>query len=360
MCGLCVEACPTRALTLTSYYELAFDSREDAIWTKEQLLRAAAAARHRPRGPGGLVVPVDNSSCSGSSRPISVGVARSRCCCSATPCTRRCCLIVNFFCLAVFYLLLGAPFLFAVQIIVYAGAIMVLFLFVIMLLGVDRARPARRAADRAAAGRDRARRRRSSLEVTSPSARASASPRSAPAGFDAVNEGGNAQALAQVLFSDYFFPFEVTSILLIVAAIAAMVLAQRTAARRRHAGRDRAPHAATRRPRRRPGARWAMRTPIAYFLVARRRCCSRSARSGVLMRRNALIIFMSVELQLNAVNLSLVAFSRHARRASTARSWRSSRWSWRPPRSSSGSRSSWRCTGGASPSTSTTRAPGGR
>jgi NADH-quinone oxidoreductase subunit I len=39
MCGLCVEACPTRALTLTDYFELAFTSREDAIWTKEQLLQ---------------------------------------------------------------------------------------------------------------------------------------------------------------------------------------------------------------------------------------------------------------------------------------------------------------------------------
>src|SRR5947207_4805998 len=47
-------------------------------------------------------------------------------------------LIVNFFTLAVFFLLLGSPFLFVVQIIVYAGAIVVLFLFVIMLLGVDR------------------------------------------------------------------------------------------------------------------------------------------------------------------------------------------------------------------------------
>src|SRR5919204_6638248 len=47
-------------------------------------------------------------------------------------------LIVNFFTIAVFFLVLDAPFLFAVQIIVYAGAIMVLFLFVIMLLGVDR------------------------------------------------------------------------------------------------------------------------------------------------------------------------------------------------------------------------------
>ncbi|HYY07418.1 MAG TPA: NADH-quinone oxidoreductase subunit J, partial [Actinomycetota bacterium] len=48
-------------------------------------------------------------------------------------------LIVNFFCLAVFFLILDAPFLFAVQIIVYAGAIMVLFLFVIMLLNLGRA-----------------------------------------------------------------------------------------------------------------------------------------------------------------------------------------------------------------------------
>ena len=38
MCGLCVEACPTRALTLTNYFELSFTSREEAVWTKEQLL----------------------------------------------------------------------------------------------------------------------------------------------------------------------------------------------------------------------------------------------------------------------------------------------------------------------------------
>jgi NADH-quinone oxidoreductase subunit I len=39
MCGLCVEACPTRALTLTSAYEMSFTSREDAVLTKEELLR---------------------------------------------------------------------------------------------------------------------------------------------------------------------------------------------------------------------------------------------------------------------------------------------------------------------------------
>ena len=137
-------------------------------------------------------------------------------------------LIVNFFTLAVFYLMLDAPFLFAVQIIVYAGAIMVLFLFVIMLLGVDGEEPVR---DRLAAQKPVA----IALGVAFVAEFAAAIHASigfaakAPAGFDKVNAGGNPQAVAKVLFDQYFFPFEVTSILLIVAAIAAMVLAQRKA-----------------------------------------------------------------------------------------------------------------------------------
>ena len=52
-----------------------------------------------------------------------------------------------------------------------------------------------------------------------------------------------------------------------------------------------------------------MRTPIAYFLVVSAVLFTFGT-IGVLVRRNALIIFMSIELQLNAVNLALVAFSR--------------------------------------------------
>ncbi len=137
-------------------------------------------------------------------------------------------LIVNFFCLAVMYLILDAPFLFAVQIIVYAGAIMVLFLFVIMLLGVDRSetRGDRLFGQRTIAvvlGLAFA------LEVGLAVRASIGFATHAPPGFDAVNAGGNVQALAKVLFAQYFFPFEVTSVLLIVAAIAAMVLAQRKA-----------------------------------------------------------------------------------------------------------------------------------
>ena len=136
-------------------------------------------------------------------------------------------LVVNFGCIAVMYLVLDAAFLFAVQIIVYAGAIMVLFLFVIMLLGVDRidVRSERLWLQRPiaivlAVG--------FVLEVATALRAGIGFATHAPEGFDLLQPAGNAQAVAEVLFRDYFFPFEATSILLIVAAIAAMVLAQRT------------------------------------------------------------------------------------------------------------------------------------
>jgi NADH-quinone oxidoreductase subunit J len=136
-------------------------------------------------------------------------------------------LIVNFFTISVFYLVLGASFLFAVQIIVYAGAIMVLFLFVIMLLGVDRAEPLveRLRGQRPLAialGTGIA------LELIVAIRAGIGFATRAPATFDELaNRGGNAAAISRVLFRRYFFPFEVTSILLIVAAIAVMVLASR-------------------------------------------------------------------------------------------------------------------------------------
>ena len=137
-------------------------------------------------------------------------------------------LIVNFFCIAIFFLLLDAPFLFAVQVIVYAGAIMVLFLFVIMLLGVEgdetlRERLVGQRAGAIALGVALA------GEVFFAARAGIGFATKAPGGFDRVNSGGNTQALARVLFRDYFFPFEATSILLIVAAVAAVVLARRRA-----------------------------------------------------------------------------------------------------------------------------------
>ncbi len=136
-------------------------------------------------------------------------------------------LIVNFFTIAVFYLVLGASFLFAVQIVVYAGAIMVLFLFVIMLLGVDR--------EESLVERIRGQRPIAIALGTGIAVELIVAIRAGvgfatrvPAGFDrTVNRDGNAVALSRVLFRTYFFPFEVTSVLLIVAAVAVVVLASR-------------------------------------------------------------------------------------------------------------------------------------
>ncbi|MFP5219437.1 MAG: NADH-quinone oxidoreductase subunit NuoI, partial [Actinomycetes bacterium] len=51
LCGLCIEACPTRALTMTNEYELADDSRHDLIFTKEQLLAPLLPGMEQPPHP---------------------------------------------------------------------------------------------------------------------------------------------------------------------------------------------------------------------------------------------------------------------------------------------------------------------
>jgi NADH-quinone oxidoreductase subunit J len=137
-------------------------------------------------------------------------------------------LVLTLFSMAVFFVLQEAHFLAAVQVIVYAAAIVILFLFVIMLLGVDRGDDLR---ERLVAQRPLALLLAAGfvLEIVVAVRAGIGFATKAPEGFDAVNRPGNAQAVARVLFRDYFFPFEVTSVLLIVAAIAAMVLAQRKA-----------------------------------------------------------------------------------------------------------------------------------
>ena len=135
-------------------------------------------------------------------------------------------LIVNFFTLALFFLILGSPFLFVVQIIVYACAIMVLFLFVIMLLGVAQQLSLREQL--------KGQRWLAALlgialvaEVVLAVRIGVGFHQKALPNFAAVNRGGNVQALARVLFNQYFFPFEVTSVLLVIAAIGAMLHGRR-------------------------------------------------------------------------------------------------------------------------------------
>ena len=135
------------------------------------------------------------------------------------------CLATVMISLAVQYAAQDAPFLFAVQIIVYTGAILMLFLFVLMLVGVDAAdslvetiKGQRVLAVLAGVGFG------SLLFFAVGNAIVSN-----PVGLDRVNTeyGGNTQGIAALLFNRYVFAFEATSALLITAAIGAMVLAHR-------------------------------------------------------------------------------------------------------------------------------------
>ncbi len=134
-------------------------------------------------------------------------------------------LVLNFASIAVFYLLLGAPFIAMAQITVYAGAIMVLFLFVIMLLGAEQLAPIK------------------VLPWQRPLAIGLAAVlvaetayllilRAKPAAdiippAETVNTLGELQRLGMALFNQYLLPFEVTSILLLVAMVGAIVLTKR-------------------------------------------------------------------------------------------------------------------------------------
>jgi NADH-quinone oxidoreductase subunit J len=137
-------------------------------------------------------------------------------------------LVTTIFGIALLFIDQGADFLAAVQIIVYAGAVVILFLFVIMLLGVDR---------KEARGQQK-------LKGLTPAAivvglvalaellvlvRVHYWASGAKAAAGALNgPGENVQKLGQSIFTAYLLPFEMTSALLVIAVVAAVVLVRRT------------------------------------------------------------------------------------------------------------------------------------
>ena len=135
-------------------------------------------------------------------------------------------LVLTLFSVAVFFVMQGAHFLAAVQVIVYAGAIVVLFLFVIMLLGIDQ---------------------EENLDDPLPAQRPLAmvvgvalfaglilmarilEPTGASADRGSATQGdvSNVERLARSLFTDFLWPFEITSALLVIAVVGGVVLARR-------------------------------------------------------------------------------------------------------------------------------------
>jgi NADH-quinone oxidoreductase subunit J len=131
-------------------------------------------------------------------------------------------LVLAFLCLAGIFVILEAEFLAAVQVLVYAGGIMVLFLFVVMLVNLDETEgPAR--TWQAAVG---------SLLVVGlvlllMSTFVDWRPPAVPEAPALREGGGNLQAVGASLYQDYLLPFEVASLLLLVAMVGAVILALR-------------------------------------------------------------------------------------------------------------------------------------
>lgn len=133
------------------------------------------------------------------------------------------CLVVVLVVLAVLYVMLGAEFLAAVQVIVYAGAIMVLFLFVIMLLNIEeelhRQETSRwliKTGGVAGVGM---------LLLFFISAGVFKAFSSAGMAGQPAAGTSNSRAIAELLFTKYLLPFEVTSVLLLAAIVGAVILA---------------------------------------------------------------------------------------------------------------------------------------
>lgn len=130
-------------------------------------------------------------------------------------------LLIMFFHVAGLYVTLHAEFLAAVQIIVYAGAILVLYLFVVMLLNVKRDERYQLQAPAAAF--------LGLVLLTEVVLLAfQRTYQSAPPGLPAADSTGNTETIGEVLYSAYLFPFEVASLILLVAMIGAIILAKKT------------------------------------------------------------------------------------------------------------------------------------
>jgi NADH-quinone oxidoreductase subunit J len=134
-------------------------------------------------------------------------------------------LVVNLLSVAVLFLTLGAEFLFVAQIIVYTGAIVVLFIFVIMLLGVDRSEvlgePRRFQARQVILGSLVGLALVGALGMTLTGATMATPLPEVPDGF------GSAESIGLILFQRFLLPFELTALLLLVATIGILMLAKR-------------------------------------------------------------------------------------------------------------------------------------
>ena len=133
-------------------------------------------------------------------------------------------LVMTFFCLATFYVMLDAPFMAATQVIVYAGAIMVLIIFVIMLLNV-KAESGKRGSHAVLAGSV------IGLFVLFQTCwflmKGSMTGATGTMTKAQIISYGHVELIGKALFTDFLLPFEITSLLLLAAIVGAVILAKK-------------------------------------------------------------------------------------------------------------------------------------
>ncbi len=133
-------------------------------------------------------------------------------------------LVMAFFCLATFYVMLDAPFMAAIQVIVYAGAIMVLIVFVIMLLNL-RTETGGRYRHAVVIGSTVGV--LSLFEIIYFLFRSGLTGTRGGLNKEIIERVGHTELIGRSMFTDFLLPFEITSILLLVAIIGAVVLAKK-------------------------------------------------------------------------------------------------------------------------------------
>jgi len=133
-------------------------------------------------------------------------------------------LIMTFFCLATYYVMLDAPFMAAVQVMVYAGAIMVLMVFTIMLLNI-RVDASKKHSHKILLG---------SIigfftffNIAYVLFNSSAALPTGPYSVDMIKQIGHTELIGKEIFTNFLLPFEITSILLLVAIVGAVILAKK-------------------------------------------------------------------------------------------------------------------------------------
>ncbi len=133
-------------------------------------------------------------------------------------------LVMTFFCLATYYVMLNAPFMAAVQVMVYAGAIMVLIVFTIMLLNI-RVDATKKHSHKVVIG---------SIigffmlvNTVFLLLKSRAALPTGPYSAETIRQVGHTELIGREMFTNFLLPFEVTSILLLVAIVGAVVLAKK-------------------------------------------------------------------------------------------------------------------------------------